>query len=131
MADELCCCGRLDARGKAMPWAACCSPYLEGRALPPDAETLMRSRYSAFVREQADYLLTSWHPDTRPPELAFEPGVKWLGLQVRSHRQTDPTHAEVEFVARSRVAGRGHRLHERSRFLYENGRWYYVDGDLY
>ncbi|HEX5805729.1 MAG TPA: YchJ family metal-binding protein [Macromonas sp.] len=131
MTDALCCCGRLDARGKAMPWATCCGPYLDGPALPPDAEALMRSRYSAFVRERADYLLATWHPDTRPPELTFDPGTKWLGLQVRSHHQTDPTHAEVEFVARSRVAGRGQRLHERSRFVHENGRWYYVDGDLF
>ena len=131
MAEAVCCCGRLDARGKAMPWAACCGPYLDGSALPPDAEALMRSRYSAFVRERADYLLATWHPSTRPAELTFEPDAKWLGLQVRSHRQTDPTHAEVEFVARSRVAGRGQRLHERSRFVLEGGRWYYVDGDLF
>lgn len=131
MAEAVCCCGRQDARGKAMPWTACCGPYLDGTALPPDAEALMRSRYSAFVRELADYLLATWHPSTRPAELTFEPDAKWLGLQVRSHRQTDPTHAEVEFVARSRVAGRGQRLHERSRFVFEDGRWYYVDGNLF
>jgi SEC-C motif-containing protein len=91
----------------------------------------MRSRYSAFVREQADYLLATWHPSTRPAELTFEPGTRWLGLQVRSYCQNDPTHAQVEFVARSRVAGRGQRLHERSRFVLEGDRWYYVDGDLF
>jgi SEC-C motif-containing protein len=56
--------------------------------------------------------------------------VKWLGLEVRAHRETDASHAEVEFVARSRRAGRAQRLHERSRFVREDGRWYYVDGDL-
>jgi SEC-C motif-containing protein len=90
----------------------------------------MRSRYSAFVRGQADYLLATWHPSTRPATLELEPGVKWLGLEVRRHRRLDETRAEVEFVARSRLAGRGQRLHETSRFVQEGGRWYYVDGDL-
>ena len=91
----------------------------------------MRSRYTAFVREYVDYLLHTWHADTRPPTLTCEAGVRWLGLEVRSHRQPDSTHATVEFVARSRVAGRGQRLHETSRFVLENGRWLYVDGDLH
>ncbi len=90
----------------------------------------MRSRYCAFVLEDAGYLLATWHPSTRPPELGFEPGLKWLGLEVREHRRIDATHAEVEFVARSRLAGRARRLHERSRFVCEDGRWSYVDGDL-
>ena len=90
----------------------------------------MRSRYSAFVLRDAAYLLASWHPSTRPDTLDFDPAQRWLGLEVRAHRPTDDAHAEVEFVARSRVAGRGQRLHERSRFLREGGRWWYVDGDL-
>ena len=89
----------------------------------------MRSRYCAFVLEDADYLLATWQPGHRPAELGFEAGARWLGLEVRSHRLVDAAHAEVEFVARSRVAGRGQRLHERSRFLREEGRWYYLDGD--
>lgn len=90
----------------------------------------MRSRYSAFVLGLADYLLDTWHPSTRPPDLSIDEGVHWLGLEVRSHRLLDETHGEVEFVARSRLAGKGQRLRERSRFLKENGRWWYVDGDL-
>jgi len=89
----------------------------------------MRSRYSAFVLERVAYLQSSWHASTRPADLTLEPGVKWLGLQVRAHRVIDADHAEVEFVARSRVAGRGQRLHETSRFVREGGRWFYVDGD--
>ncbi len=89
----------------------------------------MRSRYSAFVLERRDYLLATWHPSTRPAMLDFEPGVKWLGLEVRCHSRTDSDHAEVEFVARQRDAtGRAHRLHERSRFVREQGRWFYLDG---
>jgi SEC-C motif-containing protein len=88
----------------------------------------MRSRYTAFVVGDAAYLLATWHPLHRPAQLQFEPGVKWLGLEVRAHRVIGATEAEVEFVARSRLAGRATRLHERSRFVRENGRWFYLDG---
>ncbi len=90
----------------------------------------MRSRYSAFVHADAAYLLNTWHSSTRPESLTFEPDVKWLGLQVRDHQATSDTAAEVEFVARYRVAGKAVRLHERSRFVREAGRWFYVDGDM-
>lgn len=92
----------------------------------------MRSRYSAFVREDRDHLLATWHPSTRPASLDFEPVLRWLGLAVRGHWITGQDRAEVEFVARSRPPGSGpaHRLHERSRFICEAGRWYYLDGDM-
>lgn len=90
----------------------------------------MRSRYSAFVRGDVAHLLATWHPSHRPVALELDAGVKWLGLDVKRHRVLDETRAEVEFVARSRVRGRGHRLHERSRFVREDGQWFYVDGDL-
>ena len=89
----------------------------------------MRSRYSAFVLARADYLLATWHARTRPAILSFEPYTRWLGLEVRAHVSTGPAAAEVEFVARMRVAGKAVRLHERSRFVLEAGRWFYVDGD--
>jgi uncharacterized protein YchJ len=79
----------------------------------------MRSRYTAFVREQADYLRATWHDSTRPATLDFDAGAHWLGLDVRDHRSTGPESAEVEFVARYRVGGRAVRLHERSRFVRE------------
>jgi SEC-C motif-containing protein len=127
-----CPCGRLDARQRPLALARCCGRYLADFAHTPapDAESLMRSRYCAFVRADAPYLLATWHPSRRPAQLGFEPGTRWLGLEVRTHRVVDATHAEVEFVARSRHAGRAHRLHERSRFVCEDGRWFYVDGDL-
>lgn len=128
-----CPCGALSPRQKALVYADCCGRYVEHfDATPaPDAEALMRSRYTAFVREDAGYLLATWHATQRPTALPFEPGVRWLGLQVRAYLPLSETHAEVEFVARQRDgSGRAHRLHERSRFVHEGGRWYYVDGDL-
>lgn len=126
-----CPCGQRDARGRAMAYAQCCGRYLDHDTPAPDAERLMRSRYSAFVLGRVAYLEASWHPGTRPAGLTLEPGQKWLGLEVKRHRAVDADHAEVEFVARSRVGGRGVRLHETSRFVREGGRWYYVDGDMH
>lgn len=97
----------------------------------PTAEALMRSRYSAFVLENAAYLLDTWHPRTRPGRLDFEPELRWLGLQVKQHVRLDETHATVEFVARSKLGGRAHRLHETSRFECVDGHWLYIDGDLH
>ena len=117
--------------GSGAPLVACCGRFLEGKADAPDAERLMRSRYSAFVGERGDYLLATWHASRRPPAIDFDTGAKWLGLEVRRHQSTGPDSAEVEFVARWRVGGRAVRLHERSRFVHEGGRWYYVDGDQF
>lgn len=88
----------------------------------------MRSRYSAFVLRLEDYLLATWHPSTRPAGLDLGAAPpKWLGLQVKAHSATDDT-ASVEFIARCRVGGRAQRLHEVSRFVREEGCWYYVSG---
>jgi SEC-C motif-containing protein len=90
----------------------------------------MRSRYSAFVEGRREYLLRTWAEETRPETLALDPGQPWLGLSIRATsagRATDDV-GEVEFVARSRIGGRGQPLHERSRFRRANGLWVYVDG---
>jgi len=99
--------------------------------MAPDAVTLMRSRYSAYALGLNGYLLDTWHPSTRPAALApLEPGLKWLGLEIRRHAVADADHASVEFVARSKLGGRAHRLVETSRFVREGGRWYYLDGEV-
>jgi SEC-C motif-containing protein len=91
----------------------------------------MRSRYSAFVLDDLDYLMETWHPSTRPISLdPNPPGLSWLGLDVRKHASIDETHATVEFVARSKLAGRAHRLQEVSRFVREDGIWRYLDGEF-
>ena len=130
-----CPCGRLQGSGgkaKPLAYADCCGRFLDhwDTQPAPDAECLMRSRYTAFVCERADYLLATWHPSHRPASLDFDAAAQWLGLEVRGHWVKDADHAEVEFVARHRLGGRAVRLHERSRFVREGGRWYYVDGDM-
>ncbi len=117
--------------GSRRAYADCCRPLHEG--LPaPDAETLMRSRYTAYVVGAYAYLRKTWYPAARPLQLDLDsqPSPRWLGLEVRRHVVTGPDAAIVEFIARYRLAGRAERQHEVSRFLREDGRWYYVDGDL-
>jgi len=94
------------------------------------AESLMRSRYSAYVLGLHAYLLDTWAPETRPKNISLDdPGIKWLGLRiVSSQTGPDDQQATVEFVARSRLNGKGQRHHEVSRFKRINGRWHYVDG---
>jgi SEC-C motif-containing protein len=118
--------------GSGAGYAPCCGRWHEGpqRLQAPTAEALMRSRYSAYVRGLTPYLLDSWHPSTRPAEtLQVEPLVQWLGLEVKRQHSTGADRAEVEFVARSKVGGRARRLHEKSRFVREQGRWFYLDGE--
>lgn len=116
--------------GAGRPYADCCGRWHAGGAPAPDAESLMRSRYSAYVLGLAAYLRATWAPETCPAAIAPDPpGLRWLGLEVRRHRTIGADHAEVEFVARSKLAGRAHRLHETSRFERRDGRWLYVDGD--
>jgi len=123
-----CPCGRTGPKGQVLALDDCCGP-LHGGQVAPDAERLMRSRYSAFVLGDVSYLLATWHSSQRPAELKLEAGGKWLGLEIKQHRVTGPDTAEVEFVARFRVGGKAVRQHERSRFVREDGRWFYVDGD--
>ena len=108
-------------------YGVCCKPLHDGQAAPT-AERLMRSRYAAYVLKLDSYLFATWHPSTRPPSIDLDT-PKWLGLQVRHHQETGDT-ATVEFVARYKVGGTAHRLHEVSRFIREDGRWYYVDGEF-
>ncbi len=111
-------------------YTACCGRY-HGGTPAPDAEALMRSRYSAYVLKLEPYLLATWAPATRPTSLDLATdNAKWLGLEVKNHSQATPDQATVEFVARYKIGGRAHRLHEISRFVREDERWYYVDGEF-
>ncbi len=124
-----CPCGRQHHK-QIVSFEKCCARYLDHYDLTPapDAQSLMRSRYAAFVLEREAYLKATWAAEHRPPVIDFDHKVKWLGLEVKRHREIDAEHAEVEFVARSRLNGRATRLHEVSQFIKRDGRWFYVDG---
>lgn len=114
----------------AAPYVDCCGRYHAG-VPAPDAASLMRSRYSAYVLGLAGYLTATWHPDTRPAALSLDdaPGrrIRWLGLTVHEHHQ-EGDHAEVRFTARYRVGGGSAvKMTEHSRFQRLQGRWFYHD----
>ncbi|HTD04375.1 YchJ family protein [Undibacterium sp.] len=112
----------------AAKYADCCGRFIAGGMLPATAEQLMRSRYSAYALGNEAYLRATWHAGTCPPDaIVQDDAAKWLGLEVKKHQQQGDA-ATVEFVARYKVDGRAHRLHEVSRFVREDGQWLYVDG---
>jgi SEC-C motif-containing protein len=116
--------------GSGLLFTDCCSPLLSGQRSATTAEQLMRSRYSANVVDNERYLLASWHPSTRPVSLDMASGPQWVGLtvvDVKNGRREDLS-GKVEFKATYIQDGTTAVLHERSTFVQENGKWYYVDG---
>ena len=111
-------------------YSRCCEVIVSGQTSAATAEALMRSRYTAFCLGDQQYLLKSWHPDTRPGRVTINPDQQWLDLKILSTiagRSSDET-GKVEFSARYKLAGRGYRLHETSRFTRAEADWYYLDG---
>lgn len=108
---------------------ACCGPVLAGQKTAPTAVRLMRSRFTAFARGDADYLLRSWHPSTRPDDLVLDPDTHWIRLDILATVAGGPfdTTGIVEFEAFYRDAGVRASLRERSTFVRENRSWSYVD----
>lgn len=111
-------------------YESCCQPFIEQLMNAPTAETLMRSRYSAFVIKNEAYLRYSWHPDYCPKNIHLNEDTQWLGLKIKRTNagKTGDKTGEVEFVARSKNNGKASRLHETSRFTLLDNRWVYVDG---
>ncbi|MFF1299769.1 MULTISPECIES: YchJ family protein [unclassified Streptomyces] len=114
--------------GLPEPYAKCCGRYHSGAAAAPTAEALMRSRYCAFVQQDAAYLLRTWHPRTRPASLDLDAGLRWTGLEILGTGDGSAFHSvgTVTF----RASFRGGSLHERSRFERVDGVWVYADGEF-
>jgi SEC-C motif-containing protein len=121
--------------GSGRSYVDCCGPLHDG-APATTAEALMRSRFSAFARGLTPYLLTSWHPSTRPTALESDAETEWRRLQIVDVVRGGPEDTEgvVEFRASFRSAASSSQpgsglLHERSRFVRFDGRWVYLDGE--
>jgi SEC-C motif-containing protein len=112
----------------------CCGPYLSGAVLPPTAEALMRSRYSAYVLGKFDYLLDTWHPDQRDASVDFgvKDGIRWQGLEILAVEKGAPNDQDgtVEFKVLYHGGGLRRILHEKSYFQQQDGKWFYVNGDI-
>ncbi|MEU6202677.1 YchJ family protein [Micromonospora musae] len=117
--------------GSGRSYALCCRPLHRGEAEAPTAETLMRSRFSAFAVGDAGYLLSSWDERTRPARLDLDPAQRWLRLEIVDTDRgglLDST-GTVEFRAYHRSGGQTAVLAERSRFVRADGRWVYLDAE--
>lgn len=122
-----------------LAFAQCCGRFIKssqngGTLFPPTAEALMRSRYTAYVLHDEMYLLQTWHMSSRPGNIDFSgvDSVTWTGLQIVNTEGGGLTDdkAMVEFIADYEVSGVRKQMHERSRFVREDGRWYYLDGKV-
>ncbi|MHB0775501.1 YchJ family protein [Halomonas sp. WWR20] len=117
--------------GSRQRFAECCGPVHQDPRRAATPQALMRARYTAFVLQDVDVLLTTWEPDQRPSrESLAAPGPRWIGLNIED-AQTQDGDASVTFRARFIDAGRFGELRETSRFRFANdvGHWRYVDGD--
>ncbi|MBI1892103.1 MAG: hypothetical protein HYS18_15770 [Burkholderiales bacterium] len=110
-------------------YASCCGRFIEQGVVPQTALELMRSRYTGYTQDNEAYVRMTWYPRTLPQGvlIAQEPNLKWIGLEVRKH-QENGDEATVEFIARYKISGRAYKMHEVSRFVREEGKWYYLDG---
>ena len=122
--------------GQLQPAVTCCQPYLQGQAQAPTAEALMRSRYTAYCQGNVDYLIATHHPSQRKlnDRTTLAQSIQqthWDGLAILDTQQGQPTDRKgiVEFVAAYRTPVPG-QLHERSHFVKENGRWFYLKGEM-
>ncbi len=116
--------------GSGELYEKCCGVFHSGQAVPETPEQLMRSRYSAYVKRETDYILNTWHESARPASMELDEDVQWLGVTINDASQ-DGDEGFVEYIARFKHRGKGQRLHERSRFVREDGCWFYIDGQYY
>lgn len=118
-----CYCGNLQS------FENCCQPYIIGIKKAPTAEALMRSRYSAYATQNADYLVVTTHSSTRKNHkksdiLEWSKSNQWIKLEVLSSTETTVTFKAyyLDYQLKAQVH------HEHSTFMFENGSWFYVDG---
>lgn len=112
--------------GAGRAYESCCLPLHHG-VVAETPEALMRSRYAAFVKNLPSYLLETWHSSTRPDRLDLDDSPDWVSLEVlESDQQGDK--GQVHFRAIYRVDKGWGYLEERSDFVREAGRWYYLSG---
>lgn len=113
-------------------FAHCCKPVLLDHSAAETAEQLMRSRYTSFALKHKEHLLRSWQQETRPAKIEEDASpIQWLGLEIDlcEKGMTHDTDGVVRFKAQFLCSGSLCQLSERSRFVRQDGLWYYQDGD--
>ncbi|MGB2110006.1 MAG: YchJ family protein [Marinobacter vinifirmus] len=119
--------GQICPCGGGQVYSACCGRWHAG-APAPSPEALMRSRFTAFVTGDSNYLLATWHPDTRPESLSLDGSPEWTALQIFSAGEQGAK-GLVHFRAIYRTGSGWGYLEEHSDFVKEGGHWFYVAGE--
>ena len=124
--DEKCFCGN------KFTFEQCCKPILDGEVEAINAEILMRSRFSAYVIKNYQYILQTYASTQRAKLSVSElldsaQDTQWLALQVITHLPHEKT-AQVEFKATYQVGNHYYVMHELSDFIFEGGKWFYING---
>lgn len=117
--------------GSGLPYEQCCQIYHTGSSIPESAEILMRTRFTAYARRDAEYLLATWDSTRRPNAIDFSKDRSdWTRLEILTVKKGGKTDAKglVEFKAYYELDGEAQVMHELSRFKKTGGRWYYLDG---
>jgi len=130
--DKPCPCQNDSGNDSHIPYSECCQPIHQDITKAVTAEALMRARYCAYVLLNKEFLMNSWHPETRPSNVPFEPQLKWMGLTIRAKKSGEVSDhsGEVEFIARCKTNGKASHIYEISQFKRHNGYWVYLDGKL-
>jgi len=115
--------------GSGKVFDRCCGALLSYQLVAENAEQLMRSRYTAYVENDAEYILKTWHPDHRPDDLQMDEKVNWINLRIIDFSSSG-NKAIVEFEALLQFDGRIDALHEKSQFVFEKGGWLYTTGKM-
>jgi SEC-C motif domain protein len=115
--------------GSNLAYDDCCGRFHRGEAVAPTAESLMRSRFSAYAQRDVTYLLRTWHPSTRPRSLSLGTEPRWIRLEIVGTTGGSLFDGEgtVSFRAHFTESGRPGVMSEDSSFVRENGEWLYVD----
>ena len=119
--------------GSGLKYSNCCSQFIKLSKSAPTAEILMRSRYTSYVIKNENYLLSTWHHTTRPETLKLDGDVaQWLRLTIinTDAGMEKDMEGTVEFNAEFKVNEHKQSLHEVSRFIKEDGHWFYMDGNV-
>ena len=118
--------------GSDIEYKNCCLSYHSGERTAKNSLTLMKSRYAAYVKANADYILKTTIPAKahlykKSEILKWAKSSKWLKLEILYF--DDET---VEFKAHYFNSNMQLEIHhERSRFKNINGTWYYSDAEFF
>ena len=123
--------------GSGPSFGECCARIITGETPAPTAEALMRSRYSAYVVGEIDWIVASHDPAgaddvDRSSTEKWSKEARWKGLEIRSKEKGQPGDdtGTVEFVATYEIGNQAVAHHELAHFKTIDGRWHYVDGDM-